>query len=166
METVTTVYLSLGSNIGNRAENLRTALAALPSLGIAVTQQSSLYETEPVDYLEQDWFLNCVVAGQTAIAPAELLRRLRALETKMGSKKQFAKGPRLIDLDILLYGNESIDQPELTVPHPRMLNRRFVMAPLAEIAPALRHPQWPGTATELLAATVDHSQIKISPGKL
>ena len=160
---MTTIYLSLGSNIGNREENLRAAIAALPALGVRVTRESSIYETEPVDYLKQDWFLNFVVEGQTEVAPVKLLHDLRTLETQMGSRKEFAKGPRLIDLDILLYGDQIIDAAELQVPHPRMHLRRFVLAPLAEIAPTLRHPSWQGTASDLLAATPDRSQIKIRP---
>ena len=163
---MTTIYLSLGSNIGNREENLRAAIGALPALGVRVTRESSIYETEPVDYLKQDWFLNCVVEGQTEVAPAELLHRLRTLETEMGSKKEFAKGPRLIDLDILLYGDQTIDAAELQIPHPRMHLRRFVLAPLAEIAPTLRHPSWQGTASDLLVATPDSSQIKQLPPNL
>jgi 2-amino-4-hydroxy-6-hydroxymethyldihydropteridine diphosphokinase len=121
---------------------------------------SSLYETEPVDYREQPWFLNCVVAGETEIAAEELLRALREIETRMGSKKEFAKGPRLLDIDILLYGDEMIESPELQVPHPRMLERRFVLEPLVEIAPELRHPTWNGTARERLTCTSDQSQIR------
>jgi 2-amino-4-hydroxy-6-hydroxymethyldihydropteridine diphosphokinase len=166
MECVMTVYLSLGSNIGKREDNLRAAIAALPALGVRVTRKSSIYETEPVDYLNQDWFLNCVVAGETEVEPAELLRHLRRLETQMGSKKEFPKGPRLIDLDILLYGDQTIDAPELQIPHPRMHQRRFVLAPLAEIAPTLHHPSWIGTASDLLVATRDRSQIKLSHLKL
>jgi 2-amino-4-hydroxy-6-hydroxymethyldihydropteridine diphosphokinase len=151
------IYLSLGSNVGDRAKNLTTAIAALAEAGVGVRQVSSIYETEPVDYLPQAWFLNCVVEVETELTAEELLRELRGIETRMGSKKEFAKGPRLMDLDILLYGEQSIDGEELVVPHPRMLQRRFVLAPLAEIAPRLRHPSWPGTAAEMLARTEDKS---------
>jgi 2-amino-4-hydroxy-6-hydroxymethyldihydropteridine diphosphokinase len=154
------IYLSLGSNVGDRAKNLTTAITLLKQAGIRVHKVSSIYETEPVDYLEQDWFLNCVVEIETDLSARELLRELRAIEARMGSKKPFAKGPRLIDLDILLYGDESIDSEELVVPHPRMLQRRFVLAPLAEIAPGLRHPSWPGTAAEMLAKTTDRSVVR------
>ena len=166
MECVTTVYLSLGSNLGNREDNLRAAVAALPAVGVRVTRKSSIYETEPVDYLKQAWFLNCVVEGETDVEPAKLLGHLRRLETQMGSQKEFPKGPRLIDIDILLYGEQTIDAPELTVPHPSMHQRRFVLAPLAEIAPTLHHPSWLGTAADLLVATDDCSQIKLSRLKL
>jgi 2-amino-4-hydroxy-6-hydroxymethyldihydropteridine diphosphokinase len=157
---VQTIYLSLGSNVGDREANLRAAIAALPGAGVRVTKVSSIYETEPVDYLEQDWFLNCVVEGKTAVAAVELLRELRAMESRMGSKKVMAKGPRLIDMDILLYGDESIETGELQVPHPRMTQRRFVLVPLAEIAPGARHPVSGCTAKELLEKTADRSQVK------
>src|SRR6266852_2341221 len=103
-----TAYLSLGSNVGDREKNLRVAIAKV----------SSFYETEPVDFLDQPWFLNCVVEAETHFDPFMLLRALREIETKMGSKKVVAKGPRLIDMDILLYGSETIDTPDLQVPHP------------------------------------------------
>lgn len=157
---VEAVYLSLGSNVGDRDENLKAAIAALPAAGVQVRRVSSFYETEPVDYLDQAWFLNCVVQAETELPPLELLRRLRGVEARMGSKKLIAKGPRLIDIDILLYGQETMDTSELQVPHPRMAQRRFMLVPLAEIAPGLRHPSWPGTAQELLAETPDKSEVR------
>jgi 2-amino-4-hydroxy-6-hydroxymethyldihydropteridine diphosphokinase len=157
---VEVVYLSLGSNVGDRDENLNAAIAALPAAGVQVRRVSSFYETEPVDYLDQAWFLNCVVQAETELPLLELLRGLRGIEARMGSKKLIAKGPRLIDIDILLYGQETMDTPELQVPHPRMAQRRFVLVPLAEIAPGLRHPSWPGTAQELLAETPDKSEVR------
>jgi len=155
----TTVYLSLGSNVGNREENLRAAIAALPGAGVRVARESSLYETEPVDFLEQDWFLNCVVEGVTAVPALELLRALRRIETQMGSKKLVAKGPRLIDIDILLYGSEMLDTPELQVPHPRLHLRRFVLVPLAEIAPDVPHPFSKKKVRRLLEETPDRSTV-------
>src|SRR5262249_7789268 len=155
------VYLSLGSNVGNRERNLRSAIAALPTAGVRVMRASSIYETQPVDFLEQAWFLNCVVAGETQLQPLDLLHAIRAIESSMGSKKEFPKGPRLIDLDILLYGYETIDTPELRVPHPRMTQRRFVLAPLSEIAPQLHHPAWSGDVVKMLAATLDQSEVRI-----
>ena len=160
------VFLSLGSNIGDRKKNLRAAIAALPELGVKIKKVSSIYETEPVDLLEQPWFLNCVLEGETAVPPEALLRELRALEKRMGSKKLVARGPRLIDLDILVYGQQTIDSPELQVPHPRMHLRRFVLAPLSEIAPNLKHPSWSGTAAQLLATTNDKSAVKKISGDL
>jgi 2-amino-4-hydroxy-6-hydroxymethyldihydropteridine diphosphokinase len=109
---------------------------------------------------EQPWFLNCVVQAETEVPPLDLLRALRGIESRMGSTKLVPKGPRLIDLDILLYGDESIDTPELQVPHPRMLQRRFVLVPLAEVAPHLRHPSWDATAEEMLVRTSDSSMVR------
>jgi len=156
----TKVYLSLGANLGDREANLRAAIRALPDAGVEVGKISSLYETEPVDYLNQPWFLNCAVEGETKLGALELLHALREIEARMGSKKEFSKGPRLLDIDILLYGDETIATAELQVPHPRMLDRRFVLAPLAEIAPELRHPSWNGPVQQLQRTTSDRSQIK------
>jgi len=157
-----TVYLSLGSNLGDRAANLQAAIAALPAAGVEVQQVSSFYETEPVDFLDQPWFLNCALEAQTDLPPAALLTALRAIETQMGSKKLVAKGPRLIDLDILLYESEIIDTPNLQIPHPRMHSRRFVLQPLAEIAPDVRHPISNRTISDLLASSPDKSAVRLS----
>jgi 2-amino-4-hydroxy-6-hydroxymethyldihydropteridine diphosphokinase len=157
---MTTVYIALGTNVGDREHNLREALRLLAEADVRILKISSIYETEPVDYLEQAWFLNAALEAQTDLSALDLLHSLRAIESAMGSKKPFAKGPRLIDLDILLYGNDTIATPELQVPHPRMSERRFVLAPLAEIAPNLRHPSWPATASQLLAALRDPSVVR------
>ena len=155
-----TVYLSLGSNLQDREKNLREGIAALGPAGVRVKKVSSLYETEPVDYLDQAWFLNCVVEAETELQPQVLLQSLQGIEMRMGRKKSVPKGPRLIDIDILLYGKETIDTPELQVPHPGMRLRRFVLAPLAEVAPEQRHPSWNATARELLAHTPDRSEVR------
>jgi 2-amino-4-hydroxy-6-hydroxymethyldihydropteridine diphosphokinase len=155
-----TVYIALGTNVGEREANLLQALQLLPESGVQIQRVSSIYETEPVDYLDQEWFLNAVVEGQTDLDALDLLSALRVIEARMGSKKAFAKGPRKIDLDILLYGSETIDTQELQVPHPRMLERKFVLIPLAEIAPNLRHPSWKSGVATLLAASTDHSFVK------
>jgi 2-amino-4-hydroxy-6-hydroxymethyldihydropteridine diphosphokinase len=125
-----------------------------------------MYETEPVDYLQQDWFLNCVVEGESELSAIELLRALRGIEMQMGSKKLIAKGPRLIDIDILLYGAETIETAELQVPHPRMTQRKFVLVPLAEIAPTLRHSTWSGNVEQLLASTSDRSEVRRFTGTI
>src|SRR5438876_7134795 len=150
-----TVYLSLGSNVGDRARNLLAAIDELPHASVAVKKVSSFYETEPVDLREQPWFLNCVVEVATHFDPMTLLRALREIETKMGSKKLVAKGPRLIDIDILLYGSETVHTPELQLPHPRMHLRRFVLVPLAEIAPEVMHPAMNLMIRQLLGRTPD-----------
>lgn len=155
-----TVYIALGTNVGEREANLVQALRLLPEAGVHLRRLSSIYETEPVDYLDQEWFLNMVLEAQTELDALDLLSALRVIEARMGSKKAFAKGPRKIDLDILLFGNETIDTPELQVPHPRMLERKFVLIPLVEIAPSLRHPSWKSGAAHILAASHDRSAVK------
>jgi 2-amino-4-hydroxy-6-hydroxymethyldihydropteridine diphosphokinase len=156
-----TIYLALGSNIGDREKNLREAIRLLAESNVRGLKLSSIYETEPVDYLDQAWFLNAVLAAQTDLSPAALLRALHDIESHMGSKKAFAKGPRLMDLDILLYDDATIDTPELQIPHPRMLRRNFVLIPLAEIAPVLRHPSWPATVAECLSRSLDRSAVRL-----
>lgn len=147
-----TVYLSLGSNLGDRAANLREAIKRLAELG-RVTSVSSFYETEPVEVTsQQPWFLNCAVALATECTPKELLSRALALEQSMGRRRTEDKGPRTIDIDIVLFEDAVVDTPELTIPHPAMERRRFVLEPLAEIAPEARHPVLKRTARELLAA--------------
>ena len=157
-----TVYLALGTNIGDREKNLREAMGLLTEVGVHVIQVSSIYETEPVDYLDQAWFLNAVLEGQTALSPVTLLGALRGIEARMGSKKAFAKGPRLIDLDILLYDDVAIDTPDLQIPHPRMLLRNFILVPLAEIAPTLRHPSWPASVGDMLGRSADRSAVRLA----
>jgi 2-amino-4-hydroxy-6-hydroxymethyldihydropteridine diphosphokinase len=142
-------YLSLGSNIGNRERHLGDAIARLQALG-RVAAVSSLYETEPVEFTDQPWFLNCVVLLETNATPAQLLANLLAIEQKMGRVRTEKKGPRTIDIDILLLGDTIVDCPELIIPHPAMQQRRFVLEPLAEIAPEVWHPSLQKTIRRLL----------------
>lgn len=159
-----TVYLSLGSNVGDRARNLSDAIAALPAGGVNVNKVSSFYETEPVDYLEQAWFVNCALQAATELPPLDLLQALRRIEEQIGRKKLVPKGPRLIDIDVLLYGDQIVDTAELQVPHPRMHLRRFVLVPLNEIAPNARHPLLNLGVTELLARVQDPGQVRLLRG--
>ncbi|MDR3763372.1 MAG: 2-amino-4-hydroxy-6-hydroxymethyldihydropteridine diphosphokinase [Acidobacteriota bacterium] len=160
------VFLSLGSNLGDRAATLRAALARLAKLG-RVAAASSLYESEPVDYTAQPWFLNAVVqlnidAGDDAEAPHRLLTALHAIEHDLGRCREGAipKGPRPIDIDILLYGARVLRTADLTVPHAAMHERRFVLEPLVEIAPEVRHPALRRTARELLASLAPGQQLR------
>jgi len=143
------VYLSLGSNVGDREAQLREAVRRLGSLG-RVQSLSSIYETEPVEFTAQPLFLNCVVALETSSTPAHLIEQLLAIEQAMGRERIQKKGPRAIDLDILLMGSEVVNTPDLTIPHPAMEKRRFVLQPLAEIAPQARHPLSGKSVRELL----------------
>jgi 2-amino-4-hydroxy-6-hydroxymethyldihydropteridine diphosphokinase len=134
------IYLSLGSNIGDRERNLRKAVEQLASQDVRVLRSSRIYETEPVDYKDQGWFLNQVVEAETALFPMQLLTRIGRVEREMGRVRRVRKGPRTIDIDILFYGAAIVGTARLEIPHPRIAERRFVLAPLAELAPGLRHP--------------------------
>jgi len=150
-------YLSLGSNIGDREANLREAIAQLKTVG-SLLKLSAVYETQPVGLPDQPWFLNCVVALETAKTPRELLKTALDIEAGMGRLRFRDKGPRKIDIDLLLFGDQILNEPDLKIPHPAMHERRFVLEPLAETAPSVRHPVLNKTASELLAA-LDESQI-------
>ncbi|MFZ0296698.1 MAG: 2-amino-4-hydroxy-6-hydroxymethyldihydropteridine diphosphokinase, partial [Candidatus Sulfotelmatobacter sp.] len=144
----TLAYLSLGSNLGDRKGNLREAERRLGAIG-RIAAVSSFYETEPVEFTEQPWFLNCAVALETERTPQNLMTAILGIEKDMGRQRVQKKGPRVIDIDILLFGNAVLDSAEVTIPHPAMHERRFVLEPLAEIAPEARHPVLNKTIREL-----------------
>jgi 2-amino-4-hydroxy-6-hydroxymethyldihydropteridine diphosphokinase len=144
------IYLSLGANMGDRLVNLRNAIAGLRELGELVAQ-SSIFETEPVDVEQaQPWFLNCAVAIDTELSPREVLDKILSMELAMGRVRVEKRGPRPVDIDIIFFGDEVINLPGLTVPHPAMQSRRFVLAPLAEIAPVAEHPLLKKSVRDLL----------------
>ena len=145
-----TVYLALGSNLGDRESNLRAAIRNLTEAGIAVLRESPIYETEPVGFADQGWFLNMAVEAETALFPMQLLTRTSRIERSLGRVRTVPNGPRTIDIDILLYGSAVVRTPRVEIPHPRMHERRFVLAPLADLAPALRHPVLRQTIRKLL----------------
>jgi 2-amino-4-hydroxy-6-hydroxymethyldihydropteridine diphosphokinase len=147
---VKTIYLSLGSNIGDRQSNLQTAIERLAASSLRILRTSPIYETEPVDYTGQRWFLNQVAEAETELFPMQLLARIGKIERQLGRVRTLPKGPRTIDIDILLYGKLVVHSATLEIPHPRMAQRRFVLAPLADLAPELRHPVTRLTVREML----------------
>jgi 2-amino-4-hydroxy-6-hydroxymethyldihydropteridine diphosphokinase len=146
------VYLSLGSNIGDREANLRAAIDRLPAADLHVLRHSPIYETEPVGFTEQRWFLNLAVEAETSLFPLQLLARTGRIERELGRVRRAPNGPRTIDIDILLYGNALVRTARLEIPHPRMHERRFVLAPLADLDPGLRHPLTRQTVRQMLEA--------------
>jgi 2-amino-4-hydroxy-6-hydroxymethyldihydropteridine diphosphokinase len=153
------VYLSLGSNVGDRAAQLRDALTKLSAAG-RVVAVSSVYETEPVEFTQQAWFLNCAAALETSKTPQQLMAAILGIEQEMGRRRGQKKGPRSIDIDILLFGDTIMHSNELTIPHPAMQQRRFVLEPLAEIALEAQHPVLKKTIRELRDALPEGQAVR------
>jgi 2-amino-4-hydroxy-6-hydroxymethyldihydropteridine diphosphokinase len=151
------IFLELGSNIGDRVSNLKDAIKLL---GLPIVALSSLYETEPVDYLNQPWFLNQVLQCETSFHPLKLLEECQKVENELGRTREILKGPRTIDIDLLFYNDEILKTQELTIPHPAIPQRRFVLIPLAEIAADFVHPELNLTISELLERCPDNSVVK------
>jgi 2-amino-4-hydroxy-6-hydroxymethyldihydropteridine diphosphokinase len=159
-----TAYLSLGSNVGDRVANLRIAIEKLGPAGRLVGV-SGFYETQPVEVPDQGWFLNCVAAIETDFTARELLNLALAIESAMGRLRMREKGPRNIDIDVVLFGNLVVDEPGLNIPHPAMHQRRFVLEPLTEIAPEVRHPKSGKSAREMLTGLPEGQTVRrISDG--
>ena len=157
-----TVYLSLGSNVGDRLANLQTAIDKLHLPDLEVRRISSLYESAAMDYLQQPDFFNCVLEAETSLMPMRLLLRVAAIERQMGRQRHIPKGPRNIDIDILLHGRVVVQTDRLQIPHPRMDARRFVLEPLAELAPDFRHPVHRRTIREMLAAAPNQRLVRLA----
>ena len=147
-----TIYLGLGSNIGDREAQLRAAIERLASNDLRILRVSPIYETEPLELTAQRWFLNLVLEAETSLFPMQLLARVGRIERALGRVRTVPNGPRTIDIDILLYGASVVRSEKLEIPHPRMGERRFVLAPLADLSPELRHPVTHRTVKEMLEA--------------
>ncbi|MGE5125760.1 MAG: 2-amino-4-hydroxy-6-hydroxymethyldihydropteridine diphosphokinase [Betaproteobacteria bacterium] len=154
------VFLGLGSNLGDREAAIDEALRQLAERGFETLLRSSLWLTEPVGGPPQGWFLNAAAGGRTALSPEALLAACLDTERALGRVRTVRNGPRTIDVDLLLYGEQRIERPGLVVPHPRLHERRFVLAPLAEIAPHLAHPTLGATIEELLARCPDAARVE------
>jgi 2-amino-4-hydroxy-6-hydroxymethyldihydropteridine diphosphokinase len=159
-------YLSLGSNLGDREGNLKKGISALHQTHLRPRRVSALFETEPVGFRDQPWFLNLVVSVETRCSPEELMARCLEIEILHGRKRSFRNGPRTLDIDLLLYGDLVVNSSRLIIPHPRMAERRFVLEPLAEIAPEVYHPVLKQTIRSLLDSCADRSLVRrYRPGK-
>jgi 2-amino-4-hydroxy-6-hydroxymethyldihydropteridine diphosphokinase len=155
------VVLGLGSNVGDRERALDRGLSLLATRGFRASRRSSTYLTEPVGGPPQDWFLNLVVAGQSDLTPEELLRACQATERDLGRVAGERWGPRTLDIDLLLYGDDVVSSARLSLPHPRLHERLFVLVPLVEIAPERRHPTLGLTARQLRERCADRSRVTL-----
>ena len=153
------VFLGLGGNVGDRRDFMKRAVEALSEDGIRVLSRSSLYDSEPEGPADQEPYLNAAVEAQTSLVPLELLRHVKDIERRLGRVERGRWAEREIDLDILLYGARTVEEKDLTIPHPRLHTRRFALRPLAEIAPEARHPVLQKTAAELLRDCTDEKRV-------
>ena len=161
-DELTTVYLGLGSNVGDRQQHLSDALASLTP-DVLVDEVAALYETVPVGPQDQQDFYNTVCRGSTALAPLALLAHVKRIERELGRTAGRRWGPRVIDIDLLLYGDEVVDEPELHIPHVELVNRAFALTPLAEIAAEVTHPVAQKTIATLLGR-VDATGVRLLAG--
>jgi 2-amino-4-hydroxy-6-hydroxymethyldihydropteridine diphosphokinase len=157
-----TVFLAFGANLGNRREQIERGIVELEARGVMIVEQSSWYETEPVGLDEQPWFLNRVARAETALEPGSLLAACKHVEEEVGRVPSVRFGPRHLDIDILLYGTRFMESDELTVPHPRMRERRFVLIPLLEIAPDLTDPVTNESYAEILSRLDEGKKVSRS----
>lgn len=158
---IKSAYLSLGSNQGDRVKNLEDARLKISiNPCIQITSLSSLYETEPVGYQEQEWFINQVLKVETTLSPLELLNVTQEIEKKLGRKRNIRWGPRTLDIDILFFEDSVLTTPDLTLPHPRLHERKFILVPLAEIAPSLIHPVLGESIINIVINTPDKNLVK------
>jgi 2-amino-4-hydroxy-6-hydroxymethyldihydropteridine diphosphokinase len=155
-----TVYISAGANLGDRRWNLEQGLASLQEAGVLIRKESSFFETEPVGFRDQPWFLNMAIEVETVLPAPALLDLCQAVEFALGRARTFPGAPRQLDLDILFYGNCVMETERLVIPHPRVAERRFVLEPLAQIAPEYVHPVYRRTIGSLLAACRDTSIVR------
>ncbi len=166
MKNVALTFLLTGSNLGDRAQNLRRAAAEIEREIGKVRLASAFYETEPWGMADQNWFFNQALAVETSgLSPREVLTKIKAIEADLGREQNIRNGPRLIDIDLLFMGETTVDEPDLKVPHPEIQNRNFALVPLMEIAPELRHPALGQFIDELYMASADPLEVILSDEK-